>query len=78
MEDVELEPIDLSLPVMHELDAKYIADNPDLVNRFVLAGISEVLKMNMILPVIVKALKNYQYQTKKHCLIMMKSRQKML
>ena len=51
MEDVELEPIDLSLPVMRELGAnwlvdmaKYIADNPDfIVNGFVRAGISEAL-----------------------------------
>ena len=51
MEDVELEPIDLSLPDMRELGAswlvdmaKYISNNPDfIVNGFVRSGISEAL-----------------------------------
>ena len=51
MEDVELEPVDLSLPVLRELGAKwlvdmaaYIANNPDfIVKGFVRLGISRVL-----------------------------------
>ena len=51
MKDLELEPLDLSLPVMRKLGAnwlvdiaKYIANTPDfIVNKLLRSGISEAL-----------------------------------